>query len=85
MSEIPISEDVARAYIDGRNEGREAERVRVRRELLAWAASAGVWPHILTEERFRAALDRICPAEPKAATEPGMFEGPTIGVGRRDK
>lgn len=63
---LPISEDVGRAYIDGRNEGRRDERARVRRELLetldAW--TGGAHPGSLraaVAKDLRAALDRICP------------------------
>lgn len=63
---LPIEEDVARAYIDGRNDGRRDERVRIRRELFeAWPTIVGYpQPDKMAKGpsgRFYAALDRIAP------------------------
>lgn len=37
---LPIYEDVARAYIDGRNEGRQSERRHIREKVKAMRNSA---------------------------------------------
>jgi hypothetical protein len=68
---LESSEDVHRAYIDGRNEGRRDERARVRGELLALAASwraeyatiEGEGYRVAMADRLRAALDIVCPAD----------------------
>lgn len=62
---LPISEDVARAYVDGRNEGRRDERARIRAELLAWLIGdigekdAG----LVAGRRIVDEINRICPEE----------------------
>lgn len=58
MSEprVPIGEDVARAYIDGRNEGRQGERARLREKVEAMRA---VWLAAIpaySDEGIRAVL-----------------------------
>lgn len=46
-----------------RGDGARAERARIRRELLAWAESRADRPFSGGMDTFRAALDRIAPAE----------------------
>ncbi len=57
---LPTSEDVDRAYSDGRGAGRREERERIRRELLALIES---WPERAAADCARSALDLVCPGD----------------------
>lgn len=85
---MDIAEDTARAYIDGRNAGRSAERARIRRELTDFLSD--LWPakpyidvrqgHELAEDDGReavlravtAAVNRIVPEDRNERIDKGL-------------
>lgn len=65
---VPIGEDVPRAYIDGRDDGRREEGARIRRELLAWIEAHnwkedGIGKPVVPHRGLLDALDKIAPEE----------------------